>query len=1142
MLSVRHRMSPIVALAACLALLLASLVTSPPASAATAGATLTLSRTAGVAGETLVARGVMPPKKARTVRLERYVSGRWTLVASKKATSTGTYSFSTKVVGAAGTRQTYRVLAPRATIGSRTYVAATTPTRTVLVQKQTAALSMPASAAKGTTARATMSFTPVRQRRAVRLQRQVGTSWVTVVSAAQSTTGKASVTFTVPSSGTHRYRAQALASGGAPTVTSAVRTLHVIVPDTTAPSVPVNVKATGGDRSVALSWGAVSASDLKGYRVYRASSASGPWSEVTAAPVVGTSYLVSGLTNGTAYFFAVVSVDQVGNASARSAAVSATPVAPADTTAPSVPVNVKATGGDRSVALSWGAVSASDLKGYRVYRASSASGPWSEVTAAPVVGTSYLVSGLTNGTAYFFAVVSVDQVGNASARSAAVSATAVAPANVVERCGTISSSETWPASQVTVLTCPVKVPQGVSVTLAPGAVVKAAYGSELRVEGSLVASGTSGAPVVLTSLRDDVGGDTNGDGTASVAGAGDWRGVVVDSGVPVSWSQVRVKYTAGHGEGTKVSSRANITVKDSVFEGGLSVTQRGDQLALTVSGNRVAGELGVSQLGSSSSTTVTGNTVGEGDLSVLVDYGTNMLAPTVTGNTLTSPQSVLWVRSRGLLPSQLTGNVLDQRGSYIMLDGKIDASWTIPAAGPRWVFGDVVVAEGKTLTIPAGYVLKFRNAGDSRGWGGLRVEGSLVASGTSGAPVVLTSLRDDVGGDTNGDGTASVAGAGDWRGLSASEVGDLHLTHTSIRYAPLTSEGGTVDASGLSFRSVGDQPCVSVGFGASAKVAGDFSGCTTAISSAGYVDARNVQWGNNKGPGVNGNPQIQGSVEVYPWVGAPAPPRYVTTPTAAWVPDYGKCKPNVVIALRGSGESIALTGTPDGVGETLRHVVDGITNGSGPNTSTSSYEVIGLPYEANPVPIQGWDIVDLYKIGNYVPGAWDGAVKLILRLDMIKTRCGGESVNVILIGYSQGAWSIHAAMSYLNAVDSELYDFVDEVGVVADPLRSRYDYTSNIGTASIGSGIANQLVGAGWASWNDMLGILALRSMPSVPKVKMSGGQWGAIRVVELCDDDDVVCDFNYLGDFDSGIATHSAYATDRQPALRELGNALMHR
>lgn len=195
--------------------------------------------------------------------------------------------------------------------------------------------------------------------------------------------------------------------------------------DNTPPDVPTNLTANPGNSSVQLAWTAVPQSDLAGYHVYRATNVAGPWTRLTTNTTSTTSYNASGLTNGTEYFFAVTSVDNSpqANESQKSAAVSATPAVAADTTPPPAPTGVSAVAGNASATVTWSAVTAADLDGYRVYRGTSAAGPWTDPVSVAKTSSNAVVTGLANGTTYYFAVTSFDLSDNESAKSAASAAT-----------------------------------------------------------------------------------------------------------------------------------------------------------------------------------------------------------------------------------------------------------------------------------------------------------------------------------------------------------------------------------------------------------------------------------------------------------------------------------------------------------------------------------------------------------------------------------------------------------------------------------------------------------------------------------------------------------------------------------------------
>jgi RHS repeat-associated protein len=79
------------------------------------------------------------------------------------------------------------------------------------------------------------------------------------------------------------------------------------------------------------------------------------------------------------------------------------------------------------------------------------------------------------------------------------------------------------------------VASGVTLTVAPGAVVKSA-GPGISVDGQLIAQGTTADRIWFTSFADDsVGGDTNGNGIASSPSQGDWSGFTVTGTVNMQY-------------------------------------------------------------------------------------------------------------------------------------------------------------------------------------------------------------------------------------------------------------------------------------------------------------------------------------------------------------------------------------------------------------------------------------------------------------------------------------------------------------------------------------------------------------------------------------------------------------------------------
>jgi fibronectin type 3 domain-containing protein len=170
----------------------------------------------------------------------------------------------------------------------------------------------------------------------------------------------------------------------------------------TAPAAPANLSATAGNQQVSLSWTA--SSGATSYNVMRGTVNGGPYTQIATATV--TNYADTGLTNGTTYYYVVTAVNTAGQSS-NSNQASATPTGAA---VPAAPANLSAMAGNQQVSLSWTA--SSGATSYNVMRGTVNGGPYTQITSASI--TSYVDTGLTNGTTYYYVVTAVNMAGQSS--------------------------------------------------------------------------------------------------------------------------------------------------------------------------------------------------------------------------------------------------------------------------------------------------------------------------------------------------------------------------------------------------------------------------------------------------------------------------------------------------------------------------------------------------------------------------------------------------------------------------------------------------------------------------------------------------------------------------------------------------------
>src|SRR5262249_50583970 len=106
------------------------------------------------------------------------------------------------------------------------------------------------------------------------------------------------------------------------------------------PSVPTGLTATGA--GISLNWADNTEANLAGYNVYRSTSSGGTYTKLNDSPIVDSAYIDGATAIGTTYFYKVTAVDNAGNESAQTAAVSATRTS--DNSAPSAPKSFVANG------------------------------------------------------------------------------------------------------------------------------------------------------------------------------------------------------------------------------------------------------------------------------------------------------------------------------------------------------------------------------------------------------------------------------------------------------------------------------------------------------------------------------------------------------------------------------------------------------------------------------------------------------------------------------------------------------------------------------------------------------------------------------------------------------------------------------
>ena len=161
---------------------------------------------------------------------------------------------------------------------------------------------------------------------------------------------------------------------------------------------------------------------------------------------------------------------------------------------------------------------------------------------------------------------------------------------------------------------------------------------------------------------------------------------------------------------------------------------------------------------------------------------------------LTVPDAVIKLGKDAFVGCTALTNLVLPEGLQLApeaLSGAIAGTRTLNRGVVYHVTGNLTIGSGATLNIPSGAILKMASGVSITVDNG----GTLNAQGTRSSPVVFTSIKDDaVGGDTNGDGSMTNAGSGDWARIYAG--GTVNMNHCIIRYCNNNSDYGAIHGTG----------------------------------------------------------------------------------------------------------------------------------------------------------------------------------------------------------------------------------------------------------------------------------------------------------------------------------------------------------
>jgi RHS repeat-associated protein len=326
---------------------------------------------------------------------------------------------------------------------------------------------------------------------------------------------------------------------------------------------------------------------------------------------------------------------------------------------------------------------------------------------------------------------------------------------------------------------------GAMLTVPPGAIIKmSAASNNLFLQGGLTALGGPTTPIYFTSLKDDlVGGDTNGDGGFTSPAPGDWATVYVfNSSATLTNAHFRyggnqsftsaMLYAFAGGAVTLLGSEASYSQTDAIAAD--------NSAFLSVSGTVFTGNGGWALNTDGNIPFLLGSTIASGAKGVRIsrDQGVQFHGNALQNLSVLAMELSAGVRLLGA-EDTVVAPLLSRPMHVNIPSGLVTESteWVLADLMPYVVLSDLTFSAGAMLTVPPAGIIKLSAASNN-----LFLQGGLTALGGPATPIYFTSLKDDaVGGDTNGDGNATLPTPGDWSTVYFVNS-SATVTNTHFRY------------------------------------------------------------------------------------------------------------------------------------------------------------------------------------------------------------------------------------------------------------------------------------------------------------------------------------------------------------------------